>query len=82
MNGSYQLERVSEVVPTGRMQAGGFVNKAVNCCRFKVQLEFSVQSTTKYFLIGNHYKTICEQIRTECVLFVQGIREVPTTFTH
>ena len=32
---------------------------------FKVQSEFSVQGTTKNFLIENHYKTIYGSVRSE-----------------
>ena len=45
---------------------------------FKVQSEFSVRSTTKNFLIDNHYKTIYGPARSECsscrVYWVQNVR--------
>ena len=35
-----------------------------NC--FQVQLEFSVQNTSKCFLININYKTIYETVSTDC----------------
>ena len=33
---------------------------------FMIQLEFSVQRMTKFFVIDNDYKTICGPVRTLC----------------